>query len=83
MLLSLLQAQKTYNAMSEKLQNIKSMVFAAFLGGLVYSIIMSMFYQFFNEEPFNAKKFIVDFTMFAVIMGLVSWWNLKKKNKKS
>ena len=60
---------------------IKSIVMAGAFGGLVYAIIMSLFYQFFNDEVFNIKKFMVDFLMFAVIIAGVTWYNLRKKNQ--
>ena len=61
---------------------IKSVVISAAFGGLVYAIMMSLFYQFFNEEYFNIKKFAVDFLLFAVIIAAVNYISHKRRNKK-
>jgi predicted membrane channel-forming protein YqfA (hemolysin III family) len=66
--------------MSEKLKMWKSVILSAFLGGLVYAILMSLFYQFYNEEVFNIKKFFVDFLMIVIIIIAIGWWSRRKKS---
>jgi hypothetical protein len=60
----------------------KRIVIAAAIGGTVYAVLMSLFYQFYVGEPFNLKKFGVDFLMFAIIMAIVTWWQLRNARKK-
>ena len=61
---------------------IKGTVASAVIAGLVYAIIMSVFYQFFNDEPFNPKKLLVDFLLFAVIVAVISVISHNRRKKK-
>jgi hypothetical protein len=67
--------------MSEKAKMWKSVVLSACFGGLVYAILMSLFYQFYNEEVFNIKKFFIDFLMIVVLIIAIGWWSRRKKSK--
>lgn len=61
---------------------IKGTVASAVIAGLVYAIIMSVFYQFFNDEPFNPKKLLVDFLLFAVIVAMINIISYNRRKKK-
>ncbi len=62
-------------------KKVKGIVIAAAFGGAVYAILMSLFYQFYEQKPFNLLKFVIDFVMFGIIMGIVAWWGQRKKTK--
>ncbi|MFT4839218.1 MAG: putative lipid-binding transport protein (Tim44 family) [Nonlabens sp.] len=59
----------------------KSIVLSGSLGGLVYAIIMSIFYQFTGDEGFSIVKFAVDFIMFGLLVAAIIWWSMRKGNK--
>ena len=59
----------------------KSIVLSAAFGGLIYAIIMSVWYQFVNHEVFNILKFLVDFLMFGLLIAVIIWWSMRKKDK--
>jgi predicted lipid-binding transport protein (Tim44 family) len=59
----------------------KSIVLSGSFGGLVYAIIMSIFYQFTGDEGFSIIKFAVDFLMFGLLVAGIIWWSMRKENK--
>ncbi|WP_292889531.1 hypothetical protein [Nonlabens sp.] len=59
----------------------KSIVLSGSLGGLVYAIIMSIFYQFTGDEGFSIIKFAVDFLMFGLLVAGIIWWSMRKESK--
>jgi predicted lipid-binding transport protein (Tim44 family) len=59
----------------------KSIILSGSLGGLVYAIIMSIFYQFTGDEGFSIVKFAVDFIMFGLLVAAIIWWSMRKGNK--
>jgi predicted lipid-binding transport protein (Tim44 family) len=59
----------------------KSIVLSGSFGGLVYAIIMSIFYQFTEERGFNIVKFAVDFVLFGLLIAGVIWWSMRKEKK--
>jgi predicted lipid-binding transport protein (Tim44 family) len=59
----------------------KSIVLSGSLGGLVYAIIISIFYQFTGDEGFSIVKFAVDFIMFGLLVAAIIWWSMRKGNK--
>lgn len=64
--------------MKEKL-DYKSIVLSGSFGGLVYAIIMSIFYQISEDADFSILKFAVDFIMFGLLVTGIIWWSMKKK----
>jgi hypothetical protein len=58
----------------------KSIVLSGSFGGLVYAIIMSIFYQFTGDEGFSIVKFAVDFIMFGLLVAAIIWWSMRKGN---
>ncbi|PPK95789.1 MULTISPECIES: hypothetical protein [Nonlabens] len=69
--------------MKEKL-DYKSIVLSGAFGGLVYAIIMSIFYQITEDTGFSILKFAVDFIMFGLLVAGIIWWSMRNssKNKK-
>ncbi|MFB0903002.1 MAG: hypothetical protein QMB11_01350 [Nonlabens sp.] len=68
--------------MKEKL-DYKSIVLSGSFGGLVYAIIMSIFYQFTGDEGFHFVKFVVDFLMFGLLVAAIIWWSMRKGKKEN
>ncbi|OUS14611.1 hypothetical protein A9Q93_07525 [Nonlabens dokdonensis] len=66
--------------MKEKI-DYKSIVLSGSFGGLVYAILMSIFYQLTENTGFNFVKFIIDFTMFGILIAVVIWWSMRKSKK--
>jgi hypothetical protein len=64
--------------LKEKL-DYKSIVLSGSFGGLVYAIIMSIFYQFTGDEGFHIVKFVVDFFMFGLLVAAIIWEKEKKR----
>ncbi|WP_298955441.1 hypothetical protein [uncultured Nonlabens sp.] len=64
--------------MKEKL-DYKSIVLSGSFGGLVYAIIMSIFYQISEDADFSILKFAIDFIMFGLLVTGIIWWSMKKK----
>ncbi|WP_124981420.1 hypothetical protein [Nonlabens xiamenensis] len=67
--------------MSENKFDYKSIVLSAAFGGMIYAILMSVWYQFVNEEPFSILKFVIDFFMFGLLIAGIIWWSMRGKNK--
>ncbi|AGC78210.1 hypothetical protein [Nonlabens dokdonensis] len=59
----------------------KSIVLSGSFGGLVYAILMSIFYQFTDDKGFSIIKFVIDFTMFGILIAVVIWWSMRKSKK--
>ena len=66
--------------MKEKI-DYESIVLSGSFGGLVYAILMSIFYQLTENTGFNFVKFIIDFTMFGILIAVVIWWSMRKSKK--
>ncbi len=59
----------------------KSIILSGSFGGLVYAILMSIFYQLTEDKGFNFIKFLIDFTMFGLLIAVVIWWSMRKSRK--
>ena len=66
--------------MKDKL-DYKSIILSGSFGGLVYAIIMSIFYQMTGDTDFSILKFAVDFIMFGLLVAGIIWWSMKTNNK--
>lgn len=50
--------------------------------GLVYAGIMALF-NYAEDEAFNLNNFIINFLFFGIFMALLTWFNLKRQEKKN
>jgi predicted lipid-binding transport protein (Tim44 family) len=61
----------------------KSIVLSGSFGGLVYAVIMSIFYQVTGDSGFNILKFFIDFILFGLVIAAAIWWSMRKNDKKN
>jgi hypothetical protein len=59
----------------------KSIIKVGLFGGIVYALVMLGF-DFTAVENFNVWKFIFNLSSFEILMGLMTFYNLKKIRKK-
>jgi hypothetical protein len=59
----------------------KSIIKGGLFGGIVYALVMLGF-DFTDGENFNVWKFIFNLSSFGILMGFMTFYNLKKIRKK-
>ena len=60
----------------------KSIIKGGLFGGIVYALVMLGF-DFTIGENFNVWKFIFNLSSFGILMGFMTYYNLKKQLEKN
>ena len=60
---------------------IKTVLISGLISGIVYAGLMAGF-DYFNGQDFKIWKLIFNVLFFGILMGLFSYYNMKKRSKK-
>ena len=62
------------------MSNTRQSVLAGLISGLVYALIMAGF-DYYEDQQFYLKKFIVNFLVIGLFMGFYTIYKLRKQAK--